>query len=174
MDAASSVGLGLDIAGATIIAIGLLGNPAHLAMRATSFWGESAPNAAFLAESKADGEIGIPTIVAGFVGQLIGLAWRAKVAVVLGLVLAGVCTLGVLAFWYWIYRPRRVTALAIEIAHYNVTSSKEPPERLSQPVLDRLASIGTGLGNWQVEGEEDEDYVRRVFGVTETIHRNDL
>jgi len=101
MDAASSIGLGLDIAGGTIIAIGLLGKPATLALRATSFWGENAPTAVFMAESRADAEIGIPTLACGFLGQLVGLAWAAHVAVAIGAALAAACAVVPLTFWNW-------------------------------------------------------------------------
>jgi len=71
-------------------------------------------------------------------------------------------------------RPRRTKTLTIEIAHYNVKTSRALPERLDKPALDRLASMGPGLGHPAQEGEANPEYVKRVFGVTDTIDRSDL
>jgi hypothetical protein len=174
MNAVSSIGLGLDIAGGTIIAVGLLGHPSSLARRASSFFGESPPTAAFMAESRADAEIGIPVLVSGFLGQLVGLAWSAEVSVPVGALLAAGAALVPLAFWHAYWRSGRSKALAIEIAHWNVPGSRDKPKRLERPVLDRLAAMAAGLGEYPREGEEDAEYVERVFGVTETLNRHDL
>jgi hypothetical protein len=167
VDLPSAIGLGLDIAGASIIAIGLLGSPATLAMRATSFWGSSPPTAVAEAESRADAEFGIPTITAGFIGQLIGLAVRSDVPIWLGAGAGAVFALVPLALWHWLWRPRRTMALAIEIAHYRVDDSTSLPIKAAKPDLERLVSMGPGIGKSRNEGETHEAYVARVFGVTD-------
>lgn len=113
MDLVSAIGLGLDVAGATIIAIGLLGHPATMALRATSLWGSSAPTAVGQAEGRADAEFGIPVLIPGFCGQLVGLAVRSKVSVGIGFLAAGAAAATPLFLWHEIWRGRRAKALAI-------------------------------------------------------------
>jgi hypothetical protein len=174
MNLISAIGLGLDIAGGTIIAIGLLGAPWTLALRATSFLGESAPTAVFLCESRADAEVGIPALVLGFGGQLIGLAVSAHTWVLIGFLAAAVCAVGTLALWRFAWRPSRTKSLAIEVAHYWVPDARHRPERQGKPIIERLVSMAPGLGEPVQEPEENAAYVERVFGITETIGLNDL
>jgi hypothetical protein len=168
MDLASSVGLGLDIAGAVVIAIGLLGSPATFALRATEFFGGSPHTAAAEAESRADGELGIPLLILGFLGQLIGLGVRTRAPVAVGTALAALAALVPLALWHWVWHPWRSKRLAVEIAHYSVANARQQPQRHDLPGLNVLASIGVGLGEPLCDGETDDSYVARVFDVTNT------
>jgi hypothetical protein len=120
------------------------------------------------AESRADAEFGIPTITAGFLGKLVGLAVRSDAPVWLGVVAAAAFALGPLAVWHWLWRSRRTKALAIEIAHYRVDDSTSLPIRAAKPDLERLVSMGPEIGKARTEGETHEAYVARVFAVTDT------
>ncbi|MGE0066447.1 MAG: hypothetical protein AB7T48_03750 [Solirubrobacterales bacterium] len=173
MDLPSAIGLGLDIAGATIIAVGLLGHPATMALRATSFWGSSAPTAVAQAESRADAEFGIPIFACGFLGQLIGLGVHSEASVQLGYAAAFVCAAGSIAVWRWLWRERRAKHLAIEIAHYRFERVTRLAQRSPRPSLERLVSMGTGFGVEARDGESDESYVERVFGVTDAVSSQD-
>jgi hypothetical protein len=171
VDLPSAIGLGLDIAGATIIAIGLLGNPATLALRATTFWGGNPPSAVREAENRADAEFGIPTVVCGFTGQLVGLGVHSEASHFVGYGSAAAAALIPLVAWYWLWRPWRAKKVAIEIAHYRVENSTSLPVRSDRPTLERLVSMGSGFGAEQRDGESDEAYVERAFGVTDAIPR---
>lgn len=167
MDLPSATGLGLDIAGATIIAIGLLGHPATFALRATSFWGSSAPTAVAQAESRADAEFGIPTLVSGFLGQLIGLGVHSEVSLWVGYTAAAAAALTPLAVWQFTWRGRRAKRLAVEVAHYRYEQSTRLATRSEKPSLEWLASMGTGFGFEQREGESQRAYVERAFGISD-------
>lgn len=171
MDLPSAIGLGLDIAGASIIAIGLLGHPGTFALRATSFWGSSAPTAVAQAESRADAEFGIPTLVSGFVGQLVGLGVHSEASLWLGYGAAATAVLIPLATWHSLWRTWRAKKIAIEIAHYTFERATRLPERSGKPTLERLVSMGTGFGVAQRDGESEEAYVQRAFGVTDAVPR---
>lgn len=171
MDLPSAIGLGLDIAGAAIITIGLLGSPATFALRATTFLGGNSHTAAAEAESRADAEFGLPVLVSGFIGQLVGLSVHSEAAVCLGYAAAALCALVPLAIWHWLWRPWRRKRLAVEIARYSVASSRSMPHRRDQPDLKTLVSLGIGVGEPLFSGESDEDYAARVFNVTNAIPR---
>jgi hypothetical protein len=72
MNPVSAFGIGLDIAGGTIVAVGLVGHPGKMALRSTTFFGGAATTAAGEAESRADAEVGIPALALGFICQLVG------------------------------------------------------------------------------------------------------
>jgi hypothetical protein len=169
VDLPSAIGLGLDIAGAAIITIGLLGSPATFALRTTTFLGGNFHTAAAESESRADAEFGLPVLVSGFLGQLVGLSVHSEAAVCVGYAAAVLCALVPLAVWHWLWRPWRRKRLAVEIARYSVETSRSMPHRRAQPDLKTLVSLGIGLGEPLSRGESDETYAARVFNVTDTI-----
>jgi hypothetical protein len=172
VDLPSAIGLGLDIAGAAVITIGLLGSPATFALRATTFLGGNSHTAAAEAESRADAEFGLPVLLSGFLGQLIGLSVHSEAPVCIGYPAAALCALLPLATWHWLWRPWRRKRLAVEIARYRVKDSRSTPQRSDHPDLGTLVSLGIGLGEPFSSGETDEDYAVRVFNVANVISRD--
>ena len=107
-------------------------------------------------------------LIAGFTGQLIGLSVHSQAATSLGYLVAFICAGGGLAIWWYLWRPRRAKRVAVEVAHYDVLDARAMPRRYSRPEISTLVSLGIGLAEPLREGESNEQYVNRIFNVTET------
>src|SRR5262245_54836778 len=69
-----AIGLGFDIAGAFLLALGLLVSPREIARRSAIYPGFNSALMASQARDRADGEIGLVSLVAGFVLQALAYA----------------------------------------------------------------------------------------------------
>lgn len=65
-------GMGLDIAGAVLIAWGLIRSPADISKLSATFYGGNPFGVKGLVSDRASGEIGLVALLAGFVFQLSG------------------------------------------------------------------------------------------------------
>lgn len=165
------VGLGLDIAGAYLVARGLLASNLEIALRAAGYWGSSPPTAVTNAQNKVDGWIGLISLVLGFVLQAVGyfviLSGRADDEVSVGRALAAIglgvaAILLVLGVWRRIRRPWLKRTL-IEAAR--VDSRAQPPTFREHPFGGQLRLFGVAAGFEALHDETDLAYAQRVFDV---------
>jgi hypothetical protein len=165
-------GIGLDVAGAFILARGLLASPAVISRRAVARYDLSAPDAVAFARDKVNALSGIAALVTGFLVQALahvlalGLSpseggnWR-RAGVALGFGVAGV----VLALVVWFMLRRRwVKRVLVNVARYDSDGSWH-----KWPDAERLRIFGHELG-YAVEPDERtpaaaRKYAMRVFGV---------
>jgi hypothetical protein len=173
-----TAGLGFDLAGATLLALGLLASPRDVVRRSATFYGGNPLDAVVFAKNRIDGLFGLTSIGLGFVCQAV-----AYVAVVAG---AGVSTgwrpafgaiamaiVGVLvAVGVWLaFRRRLLLRLLAEAAHYDPAGMKRLEWRsrdfLSQcaGVLDERWTEEEATAERQREGRGSFLFVKRVFGV---------
>jgi hypothetical protein len=165
-------GLGFDIAGALLLARGLLSSPAEIAELNTLEGLESGATVAQVRD-RVDAEFGVGSLILGFTLQAIGY-----VATVLGASSSPDVGLGsaaiALAFllvaggsvwfiWHRVARRRvRKMLPAVALAH---PAGGDPPGWTATR-LDRLVSFGRAQNLPKLTDEESHgDYVHRVFGV---------
>jgi hypothetical protein len=168
-----AVGLGFDIAGALLLALGLLVSPRDVMRRSAIVTGFNSSLMVSQARNRADGEIGLVALVAGFVLQGVAYALtlgglgglgedgggrRGVVAAALSLIAVVI----VLLAWMLLRQPL-VNRTLVAVAHLNYET--KPMERSAKPYAGVLASIGRELGHEQRPDEDVYAYVSRVFDV---------
>jgi hypothetical protein len=167
------IGIGFDIAGASLLARGLLTSPLEIARRATSFLGYSGPLATSQIEDKVDAIFGLAALLLGFILQAVGYAFVlgrestekghfATAITAVGLALLAIAF--VIGAWRLIRLPL-VKRAAVRVAHVNVFTL--PVEVKERPYGRLLVAYGEELGFELRTGETDEAYAQRVFGVSE-------
>lgn len=170
------VGLGFDLVGGWLLARGLIARPGIIVHRHTSYLGTNAPSAYAAAEDRVDGQLGVASLLLGFLLQAVGYvltlahgeaptysAGRALTALAL-LAVAVVLALGV---WRRI-RPRLLHSLLVDMAHWTVTRATEPPVRQSRADPTALASWAAIGGEARRDGEDDRTYAKRVFRLSDS------
>jgi hypothetical protein len=161
-----AVGIGFDIAGAVLVAWGLLAGPRKMALRAGSYYGSN-PNAAVgLIEDRVRGDVGVVALVLGF--SLQAAAYAVTVAAghltpgTLGGIIASAAVPAALILLgeRWTH-DRRARRLMVRVARYDSKRN----EMDAEPSASALAGIGKAYGLDRRGGESDADYIRRHFGV---------
>lgn len=179
------VGLGFDLTGAVLLALGLLVSPEQLVLRDLTYWGSSG-SIGWSIKDKVYGIFGVFWLVAGFLVQAAGYALtigRSHTSSS-GWVAVGLCAAGVVvaAGSAWglsgplIRREgiRAARVVPVQVDNKTVVSRTDP-----LPYGDRLEIIGRFLGYSQrTEDEPQADYVLRVwrlerFQPGDIDHQND-
>lgn len=173
-----TVGLGIDVAGAYLLARGLLASPAVMARRRKR-WSDFNPSLAVAqAEDKVDAMFGLSALGIGFfiqtVGYVLTLAGIGGAtggsAALFGIALA-VIAAALILVGHRYARTRGVKTQLIRIAMFSSARSGDE-ERLEKPSAQQLYYYGVEMGVDPLPDEsaarEAEGYVayaRRVFGV---------
>jgi hypothetical protein len=166
------LGIGFDLAGAFLVARGLLATPIQI-MRRSYVGGLGmepflAVEAVAQARDRADGVVGMCALLLGFVLQGAGYGavlsgahvatsgtTRTAIGSVLPLLAIVVTGLGTRRF-----RKRFVKRQCIMVASYDLRGEHVPPYGR------RLMLLGAEIGEPARAGERQVDYARRVFGVS--------
>jgi len=169
-----AVGLGFDIAGAYLLARGLLTSPAEIARRSVSITGFNSLLMASQARDRIDGAIGLAALLFGFALQALayaltlgglgggrdGDARRGLVA----LALSGAAVALVLVAWKAVSeRLLRRTLLSVARLNYET----EPMEMSDKPYAGTLVYLAKELGHREQEGEDWVSFAKRAFDVDE-------
>jgi hypothetical protein len=167
-----AAGIGLDIAGAYLLARGVRGSALEIVKTTTAYWGWSVPERVKYARDQVDGSYGLYALVGGFGVQLLAYAvmvstdvdtghslGRGAVAVAAGGLAAGL----VLGVWK-VTRLRLFRRFLLEIAH--IESQDQEFVRLDRPDGAMLVAFGDAIEAPQLDGETDEAYALRAWGVT--------
>jgi hypothetical protein len=160
-------GIGCDIAGAWLLARGLLLSPHALWVRFT--WAGVEQRFVDEARDRTLAVFGIAALIGGFAIQALGYALslavesdtdasadRALVAVAFA-VLAVALVLGVEA----VTRRRRLRSLLLRVARADPIGDGTP----AAPTVRVLTSAASAIGVERRDGEDDVAYARRAFGV---------
>ena len=169
-----TVGLGFDIAGAYLLAKGLLATPSEIAKQRTfGYYSYNAPDTVAAARDRVDGSIGMRALLLGFllqaVGYAIGLATASNdedgslLRALVGIILCGLAIAAVLVYWR-LRRPKAVKSLLVDV------SCCDPAEpAMLKPSVQLLVAFGKELGYTLQPGEATPEgqsrYTLRVFGV---------
>ena len=163
------VGLGLDAAGAVLLAKGLLIDPKTIGKVAGTYWGVNLGETVDRSQNRVDAKYGVGCLLAGFLLQAIGYMLElggatspaggdhALTAVALG-VLAVALAFGV----YFAFRRRELKRTLVAIALSKEEKDKDEQDDRLQEVwtvarATRLRDLG-GAAGWAFEGEiEDRD-----------------
>ena len=167
-----TAGLGFEMAGAYLLARGVLSGPREMARRAVSYYDFSAPLALAEARDRVDGNAGIFGLVGGFALQVAGYvaalaggenghgSGRAAVAAAIAALAAAVA----LGIWR-LAREAAVRRTLVTISSFDERGNTR------RPSAARLRVFGAELGE---EPRPDErtpagatEYARRVFGVVD-------
>jgi hypothetical protein len=169
-----AVGIGFDLAGAFLLARGLLASPRDIAQRTGTYFGSNTWATVSAAQDRVDAFGGLVALGVGFLFQAGGyvalLDHTFDPSPRLGKAIVGV-GLAVLAFavvviaWRASRRPL-VNRQVVEIAHYPL----DQDERLDLPLGPLLQELGRALGEPLGEGEDSMSYLRRVFDVTDAFY----
>jgi len=166
-----AVGLGFDVAGAYLLARGLLATPIQIVTRARSHWDISPVLLVTQARDRVDGLVGLVALVVGFTLQALAYALtlgglgggegdtrRGLVALALSIAAAGL----VFIVWKLLgWKLLRKTLIDVACVNYY----KKPTEVRSKPYGGTLVMLGEELGHRFAEDESSPAYVRRVWGV---------
>ena len=168
---AFTFGIGCDIAGATLLARGVLGSDAQIAMASSARLGWNPVDLHGRIADRVDGSAGLAGLILGFVAQAVGYALglggatsRTGTQAVLTGVAFAVVGAGLVGGGWRATRDRRLRARMIAVARVS------PATGLPLPQLDveRLRAVGVLAGKPQriVDGrpESDMEYCVRVFG----------
>ncbi len=162
------VGLALDIAGAVLLAKGLLLSSEQIARLTGTYFGWNAGEAIARAEDKVDARFGLGCLLLGFGLQAVGYflallgveptagAGRAAAAIVIALAVAG----GVVLVWRLLRRRlvmRELGRIAIS------RESADGEEGWTTAKAAQLLAYGKLLGYPPRDGEDKVAYARRVF-----------
>jgi hypothetical protein len=172
-----ALGIGFDIAGAYLVARGLLVPVPVMQRRATAFIGGNVMDFATQVRDRIDGEVGLWALFAGFVIQAaayVTVAGGAEVSTgglghVVVAVTATVAPALVIALCVRLFRPRRLRQMCVEAARYPT----EGGPRSELPFANRLMYFGKALGKPALEGESPEDYARRVWDVERIAYEHE-
>ena len=167
-----SAGIGFDLIGAYYVARGLLGSPEAVARRIASLWNGNPANDVSEFQGRNWGLIGIGALILGFSLQAAGWILTAGLSdpprgSAAGVSLSLLIPIGLVYFAERVVRRRWLRTVLREAARYDANEKKKQ----GRPSAKWLASRGSqaaASSDRQRQGESDEDYVRRAFGVTET------
>lgn len=162
-----AVGIGFDIAGAYLLARGLLIKPHGLYVRFT--WAGAATRFVDEVRDRAIAVVGLAALVFGFMIQALGYALSLAVeppdekSVTSALVAVALATLAVLVIvgGERITRRRRLRSLFMAIARADAIGDGPT----GAPTVRILVTGATEIGVERENDESDEAYARRAFGV---------
>jgi hypothetical protein len=176
-----SAGTGFDVAGAYLLARGLLVPSAKLADRIAKTRNTLGNLNVFRAEDRANGEIGVASLCFGFFLQAVaytleigglhahtGGGWAAAVSV--GCAIAAIATTATVAR---AFVPRRTRKYLIDVARWDKRGRWH-----ELPDADELYDYGqmidfSPLPDEFVDDQGLEKYAKRVFGLDRVRHRRD-
>ena len=143
-----TVGIGLDLFGGVFLGRGLIAKPDVIMARSGSYIGHSPPTIAGLIESRAEGEIGLSSILFGFALQAAGYlavlggnkieTGKDRALFGAGLLVLAICVLTLIAKPLRTWRIRR---LAVNVARVGFAGQRE-----TRPEARMLALLGPLLG----------------------------
>lgn len=165
------VGLGLDLAGAYLVARGVVASPATL-MRLVGFIGSYQYTAAGRARDRLDALAGLVSLALGFalqgVGYVVLLATEIDVRTgaeeAAGAVALALAAIAVAIAAAAVFRRKRLKPTLREMAQRDIDGT-----RLAYPRGDMLAGWADGLGEPVLPGENELDYARRAYGVDDIL-----
>lgn len=175
-----SAGAGFEVAGAVLLAQGLMTTPRRLAGQITFSHNTSSYVNVRYAEDRADGEVGRASLVAGFTLQAVAYALAAggtdpRTHGSWAYVVSAGCAIFAIAVTYAAWRairPRRTRAFLAELARYDRWA-----RRHDDPEGYELMDYGVLLGHKPFPHERGEKglviYAKRVFGVERVRSRTD-
>jgi hypothetical protein len=165
----SLMGIGLDIAGAVLLAQGLLMNDKQVIGVTRTILNFNPDHVVSRVEDRIAGSVGVGSIVVGVIAQLFGYAASLSVRPdaaaspsrgLLALLLAAVA-IGLVWLLYLATRSMRRRTLLIRIARYDNDLTLQPhPYGGPLMALGRAAHMSPRLN-----GESERDYARRVWRV---------
>jgi hypothetical protein len=173
-----TAGLGLDLAGAYLLALGLLREPWQIAYLGTWYGAMQQSSAAALDRVRAEFGasalgLGFGLQMAGALAVLDGAAVRTgRSEVVAGLVI-GLGTFGLAMLAYWVLHRARLRRLVVQVARetpWDRGGDIEPGDSHPPwlPHLRALVQLGQELDlSVRRAGESESGYAERVYGVTE-------
>jgi len=133
------VGLGIGVAGAAILAVGVVNSPRIIAEQAGTYWDYSQPLARAFARDRSDAEIGLAALALGFITQLIGVAWgTGDPSPGLALIAAAIPA-GLIAAAWLVIRPRRVERLLARIENERSQIEAEDARMKARVKAERAA-----------------------------------
>ena len=168
-----AVGIGLDIAGAFLLAKGLLLSTRQIRSLSAMYWDFSAPDVVARVEDKVSTQIGVAALALGFICQLTGYVLGALLSsnpspsvVRAGSVIAlALLAIGIVLLIYSLVLPHRRRCLLIDFAHYDNQGRKH-----DHPYGAYLLILGIrGLDMPSLTDESQPDYARRVWHVDQII-----
>jgi len=168
-----AVGIGLDIAGAFLLAKGLLLSTRQIRNLSATYFDFSGPEVVARVEDKVSTQIGVAALGLGFMCQLTGYVLgallssnpppsvlRAGAVIALALLAIGVVLLG-----YSIVLPHSRRRLLIDFASYDGQGRKH-----DHPYGGYLLILGTlGINVPSLKDESQMDYAKRVWRVDQII-----
>jgi hypothetical protein len=167
----SLVGIGLDIAGAVLLAKGLLMTDKQVIGVTRTIFGYNPDHVVSRVEDRIAATVGVLSILVGVAAQLVGYAASLSVGPdngatpsrgQFGLLLAA-AAIAIIWLLYLAIRPMWRRRLLVRIARYDNDLHIQP--RPFGPVLEAL---GRAAGmSARVNGESETDYARRVWRVRE-------
>lgn len=168
------VGIGFDLSGAVLLALGVIGSPEEIVKSTLTYWGISATIGRTI-KDKVLGILGVTYLVMGFLLQgtayvltTDGARWgstsRPWLLVVLGL--GAVAASASIARLLYPIMVRREGVKAARIVPYKIGHKKVGARVDPSPYTERLEMIGRFLDYPErEEGESEPDYALRVWGV---------
>lgn len=167
-----AAGLGFDIAGAILLAKGLLVSPQELKLRSVTYVGHNPPAIAGLVSDWVDGLFGIIGLSLGFALQIVGYSvvvvagagetrGAAGAAAAVYLAVLAACALGVA---WAISRPHLVRARVVDVAFADDPDLGRPDFGL----LITMAPYVTDESERLVD-ERDDDYLLRIYGAAVNV-----
>ena len=169
----SLVGIGLDIAGAVLLANGLLMNDRQVIGVTRTYLNFSPHQVIWRTDDRITGTIGVGSILCGVVAQLVGYAaslsfgldTAGSPARGLFAVILAAAAIGIVWLVYLAIRPIWKRRLLIRIAHYDNDLNRQP-----NPYGGILVALGRAAEmSPPADGESETQYARRVWRVREVI-----
>lgn len=165
-------GLGCDVAGAYLLARGLITSPADLTRNSSSFYDSNSYLAVSVARDKIDGISGLLGLSIGFVlqaaGYLASLGTDSSTATGWPQALVGgaLLLLGFLVVMAagWLHRKLRLLPTLVEMSHYLVDGTREEFSRAAL-LPDWLKAAGYE----RRRNDDDLAFARRTAGVQDLI-----
>ncbi len=166
-----ALGIGLDIAGAFLLAKGLLLSTRQILNLAATTYGWSAYEVIVRVEDRVSTSVGVAALGLGFICQLIGYVLGSmfsfnpspsvlRAAAVIALALLAV---GVVLLVYRMSLPHWRRRLLLECAHYDKHNKKQ-----DRPYGAYLLILGIHMPPLAT-GESQKDYAKRVWHVDQII-----
>ena len=166
------VGISLDIVGGALLGLGLLSSSTEIALRSSSYTGYSPPLAISQSKAKVDGVFGLFALLSGFLLQAVAYvltlsgqisldpSWSVASTAIAIAIVVGVAYLGL----WRLVRMRLVKRELVRVARVN--NLTRPMRVIERPYALPLIRFGEELGE-PLERENEDQYLERVFGVTD-------
>jgi hypothetical protein len=169
-----AIGIGFDIAGAYLLAKGLLMSDEQVLGLARTYWDGSPDQVVARVDDRIAGATGLVGLVAGFIFQLAGYFISSSIAEVsqatsfmrgVATVVFAIGAIAVVAIAYVIARPGQRRRLLIRLARYDQHSRLQPlPYGFYLLTFGRAARMPPPR-----DGESQADYAKRVWRVPAII-----